>query len=51
MFSTIITALDPQTYGLNRTAVALGLCALGFMVVVGMKLLAVLHQVGLPSAS
>ena len=46
--STLITTLDPQTYGFNRTPVALGVVAIGFMIVVGAKLLAVLQAAGLP---
>jgi hypothetical protein len=50
MAQQLISALDPQTYGFNRNAVTLGLVAVGFLVFVGVKLLDVLHQAGLPVA-
>lgn len=50
MTQQLLSVIDPATYGFNRNAVVLGLCALGFLVVVGMKLLDVLHKAGLPVA-
>lgn len=45
----LIQLLDPQTYDLNRSAVCLGLVAATGLVVMGMKLLEVLRNAGLPS--
>jgi hypothetical protein len=45
----LIDLLDPETYGLNRTAVVFGVIALGVMTLIGLKLLAVLREAGLPS--
>jgi len=46
----IASLLDPETYGFSRTPVAIGVCALAFMVIVGVKLLGILHAAGLPLA-
>jgi len=45
----LMSLMDPETYGLNRAAVAFGVIALTVIVLVGMKLLSVLHAAGLPS--
>lgn len=50
MTQQLLSVIDPQTYGFNRNAVMVGVVALGFLVVVGVKLLDVLHQAGLPVA-
>jgi hypothetical protein len=47
----LLTVIDPQTYGFNRSAIALGIVVLVVAVVVCNKMLAVLHAAGLPSAS
>lgn len=49
--NNIIETLDPATYGLNRSAIALGGVSLVVMVLVGSKLLQILQDLGLPSAS
>lgn len=45
----LIHAIDPETYGIRRGPIALGVCAAVFMTVIGSKLLAILHEAGLPS--
>lgn len=45
----LLSYLDPETYGLNRTAVVFGVIALCVMTLIGIKLLAVLREAGLPS--
>ena len=45
--NTILEVLDPETYGLNRAAVVLGLGAAATLVLMGVKLLAVLRGLGL----
>lgn len=50
MFQNILTLIDPATYGLNRSATALGICVAGVLIYAGTALLEVLHRMGLPSA-
>lgn len=45
----LLPYLDPETYGLNRSAVVFGLIALSVMTLLAVKLLAVLREAGLPS--
>jgi hypothetical protein len=45
----LIDLLDPETYGLNRAVVVFGVIALGLLVLMGVKLLAVLREAGLPT--
>lgn len=44
----VIAIVDPESYGLNRTAVLLGLSVLVVAIVLCSKLLSVLHAAGLP---
>lgn len=44
----LLSALDPQTYGWNRTPIVLGVFALVVGVVICSKLMAILHAAGLP---
>lgn len=45
----LLSLLDPETYGLNRGVVVFGLIAVGLLTLMGLKLLAVLREAGLPS--
>lgn len=45
----LMTILDPETYGLNRSAVVIGVLGLSAIILIGCKLLAVLREAGLPS--
>lgn len=47
--NNILMVLDPETYGLNRSAVVFGLFAAATATLICVKLLAVLREAGLPS--
>lgn len=46
--TTLIQTLDPQTYGFNRTPIALGVVTVVVVAILCSKLMSVLHAAGLP---